>query len=58
MRNYTVTAYKVVSELTMVIRADSRLNAEREAKAYFEKRRKGWKPPKIERLYRIEEEEE
>ena len=58
MKNFTVIAYKVVEEMRIAVRADTRLEAEREGRFYFEKKRKGWQPSKVDRLYRVEEEPE
>lgn len=58
MKNFTVIAYKVIEEMRIAVRAETRLEAEHEGRAYFEKRRKGWTPSKVDRLYRVEEEEQ
>lgn len=56
MKTYTVTMYRVTGEMKITLDAEDRLKAEHEAKAYFDKKSRGWAESPVARLYRVEEE--
>mgnify|MGYP001576751603 CR=1 FL=1 len=56
MKTYTITAYKISSEAAIIVEADNRLDAEKEARYYFSKNKVKWARSKVKELYRVTEE--